>query len=323
MNSLEILQRAGEAVSGARSALRTTMAHLAGVLCLAAGILAGSPARAADIEPRAYANAPVGINFLVAGYAYSKGGLSTDPSSPLQEARLTINTGVMAYARTMGFWGKSGKIDVVVPYSDLAGTALVNGEPAERNVSGFGDPRLRLSVNFFGAPALSLQEFAGYRQDLIVGASLQVAPPLGQYDPDRLVNLGSNRWFVKPEIGVSKAFGAFTLELAGAVFLYTTNDDYFGGKTLEQDPVYSAQAHLIYSFGRGVWAAVDGAYDYGGRTTIDGVRDDEVLGNSRVGLTVALPVSRSSSIKLYASTGTATRTGTDYDLVGIAWQYRW
>ena len=306
-----------------RRPLRSTAANPALLLCLVAAFLAGAPARAADIEPRAYSNAPVGLNFLIAGYVYSRGGLSTDPASPIQEAKLRIDTGIVAYARSLDLWGKSGKIDIIAPYSDLSGKALVNGKPAERNVSGFCDPRLRLSVNLYGAPALSTKEFAGYRQDLIVGASVQVGAPLGQYDPERLVNLGTNRWFIKPEIGVSKALGAFTLELASAVFFYTTNDDYYGGKILEQDPVYSEQVHLIYSFGRGIWAAVDGAYDFGGRLTTNGVRDDHVLGNSRVGLTVALPVSRSNSIKLYASTGTATRTGSDYDLFGAAWQYRW
>ncbi|MFC1657158.1 transporter [Candidatus Moduliflexota bacterium] len=292
------------------------------ILGLAAWLLAVAPARAVDIEPRSYSNAPAGMNFLVAGYGYSDGGLSTDPSSPLQDASLWISTGFLAYVRTLDLWGKSGKIDVIVPYSDLSGNALVNGTPAERHVSGFNDPRLRLSVNFFGAPALSAKEFAGYRQDLIVGASLQVAPPIGQYDPDRLVNIGTNSWFIKPEVGISKALGAFTLELAAAVFFYTVNDDYFGGRTLEKDPLYSGQAHLIYSFGRGAWVALDGAYDYGGRATIDGVRD-KALGNSRVGITLALPVSRSSSIKMFASTGTTTRAGTEYDLFGTAWQYRW
>lgn len=295
----------------------------AALLCLATGLLAAAPAQAAEIEPRAYMNAPVGMNFLIAGYVYTDGGLSTDPSSPLQDTSLKISTGLLAYARTLNLWGKSGKIDVVVPYSDLSGTATFKGEPAERQVTGFNDPRLRLSMNVLGAPALSKQEFASYRQDLIVGGSLQVSAPLGQYDPDRLVNLGTNRWFIKPEIGVSKALGAFSLELAGAVYFYTTNHDYFGGQTLEQDPVYSAQAHLIYSFGRGFWAAVHGAYDYGGRTTIDGVEDDDVMGNSRFGATLALPVSPKYSVKLYGSTGAATRTGSDYDLLGIGVQYRW
>ena len=41
------------------------------------------------------------------------------------------------------------------------------------------------------------------------------------------------------------------------------------------------------------------------------------------GATLALPVNRHHSIKLYASTGLSIRTGTDYDAVGAAWQYRW
>jgi len=300
-----------------------SIARSASLLCLAAGVLAVAPARAAEIEPRAYLNTPVGMNFVIAGYAYSQGGLSTDPASPLQDAKLKINTGLFAYARGLNLWGRSGKIDVVLPYSDLSGTALVNGKPAERNVSGLNDPRVRLSVNFIGAPALSKQEFASYKQDLIVGASLQVGAPLGQYDPDRLVNLGTNRWFIKPEIGVSKALGAFTVELSTAVYFYTTNDDYYGGRTYEQDPVSSTQAHVIYSFGRGIWAALHGTFDYGGRTTIGGESDDEVMSNTRVGATLAVPVTRQSSIKVYGSTGTSTRTGTNFDLIGIGWQYRW
>lgn len=292
-------------------------------IALLPSVLAAGRAQAAEIEPRAYSNAPVGMNFLIVGYAYSDGGLSTDPAAPLQDAKLYISTGLLAYARALNLWGKSGKIDIITAFSDLSGNAMFNGAPRERQITGLNDPRFRVSVNLYGAPALSRQEFAGYKQDLIVGVSLQVAPPLGQYDPDRLVNLGSNRWFFKPEIGVSKALGAFTLELLTGVYFYTANDDYFGGKRLEQDPVYSTQAHLIYSFGGGYWVALNGTYDLGGRTNVDGVDDDRELGNSRVGTTLALPVNQRNSVKLGVSTGTSTRTGTDYDLVAIAWQYRW
>ena len=297
--------------------------RLAAMICLATGVLAGAPARAADIEPRAYAPTPAGVNFLIAGYTYTDGGLSTDPASPLQDAKLKVSTGIAAYARTLNLWGRSGKIDIVAPYSDLSGHAMAFGAPAERHVSGFNDPRIRLSALLYGAPAMSLKEFAGYKQDLVVGASLQVSAPLGQYDPDRLVNLGLNRWYFKPEVGVSKAVGKFTFEFAGAVYFFTTNDDYFGGQTYQQDPMYSAQAHVIYGFGRGMWVGLNGAYDYGGRTTVGGVRDDELIENSRVGITLALPVNRNNSVKLYGSTGTATTFGTDYDLLGIAWQVRW
>jgi hypothetical protein len=280
-------------------------------------------AQAGEIEPRSYVNTPVGINFLLAGYAYSDGGLSTSGSSPIKDAQLKMHTGVLAYARTLDVWGKSGKFDVILPYSQLSGSAMVAGQPRERDVSGLNDPLFRFSVNFYGAPALSLQEFANYKQDLIIGASLQVSAPLGQYDRDKLVNLGNNRWFVKPDIGISKAWGPLALELSTGVLFFSQNDDYFGGKKLEQDPVSSTQLHVTYDLGRGIWAALSWTYDYGGRTTIDGVRSDDSESNSRVGFTLALPVNRNNSIKLFGSTGVQTIAGTDFKLVGIVWQYRW
>ena len=286
-------------------------------------LFAATPTPAGEIEPRSYVNTPVGINFLLAGFAHSDGGLSTEGSSPIKDAQLTLNTGIWAYARTLDVWGKSGKFDVILPYSQLSGTAMVAGQPRERDSSGFHDPRFRLSVNFYGAPALSLQEFANYKQDLLIGASVQVSAPLGQYDKDKLVNLGNNRWFVKPDLGISKAWGALTLELSTGVFFYSKNGDYFGGKTLEMDPVSSTQVHITYNLGHGVWAALSGTYDYGGRTTIDGVSSDQVDSNSRAGFTLAFPVNRNNSIKLFASTGVQTVTGGDFKLVGVVWQYRW
>ena len=140
-----------------------------------------NPAYAGDLEPRAYVNTPVGLNFLIVGYNYSEGGLSTN-AIPIEDAELKIDTGVLAYVHTLDVLGNSGKFDIIIPYSDLSGTALIAGQPGEREVSGLNDLRLRWSVNFYGSPALSMQDFANYQQDLIVGASVQVSVPLGRYD---------------------------------------------------------------------------------------------------------------------------------------------
>jgi hypothetical protein len=280
-------------------------------------------ADAGEIEPRAYVNTPVGVNFLLAGYTYSDGGLTTVISSPVKNADLKMDTGILAYARSVDMWGNSGKFDIILPYSQLSGSATWAGQPRERNVSGLIDPRFRVSVNFYGAPAQSLQEFTNYQQDLIIGASVQISAPLGQYDEDKLVNLGSNRWYIKPDIGISKAWGALALEFSTGAFFFSNNDDYFGGKTLEQDPVYTTQMHATYSFGKGIWAALSGTYDYGGRTIVDGVKNDDRQGNSRMGATLALPINRKNSIKLFASSSIHTRVGSDIDLIGIIWQHRW
>lgn len=74
-------------------------------------------AHAQDIEPRAFANTPVGINFLIGGYAYTEGTLGTDPSVPLEDTEVTFHTAVLAYVRSLDVWGRSGKVDVILPYS--------------------------------------------------------------------------------------------------------------------------------------------------------------------------------------------------------------
>jgi hypothetical protein len=289
--------------------------------CAVAGIT--SRAHAQDIEPRAYSNAPIGVNFLVAGYAYTTGGLSFDSALPVSDPELSTTNAIVAYARVLEFRGKSAKFDVVAPLSSLYGSVDFDGEPLRRDISGLSDPKFRLSVNFFGAPALSLKEFAGFQQDLIIGASLQVSAPVGQYDDSRLVNLGTNRWSFKPELGVSKALGRWTLEGMAAVTLYTDNDDFYQRGTRSQDPLYSLQGHLIYSFRSGIWGALDGTYFTGGRTTVDGTLNNDLQQNWRVGATLAIPVNVRNSVKLYGSSGVSARTGNNFDLLGIAWQYRW
>jgi len=296
---------------------------LTSVLVAGALVASGTTVRAQSIEPRSYSNAPVGVNFLVGGYAYTRGALAFDSSLPLTDPNLVTSSAVLGYAKTLDLWGKSGKFDVIVPYSWLSGTANYLGDPVQREVNGLGDTLLRLSVNFYGAPALSLREFRSYRQDLIVGASLQVSVPTGQYDDTKLVNLGTHRWFFKPEIGVSKAIGPWTFEGQGAVTVFTTNHDFFDGNRRSQDPLYSLQAHAIYSFRSGIWGSVDATYFAGGRTTLNGTRNVDLQQNWRAGATLALPVDVYNSVKLYASRGLSARTGNSYDLVGIAWQYRW
>ena len=296
--------------------------HVRAAALVAALLGTSGVARAQDLEPRAYTNTPVGLNFLVVGYGYTSGGLATDPALPIEDAHLETHAALLAYARSIDVLGLSGKVDVILPYAWLSGSALVAGRPRERDISGFGDPRFRLSVNLYGAPALSLEQFTQYEQDVIIGASVAVTPPLGQYESDKLVNIGTNRWSVKPEIGISKAFGRLTIEIVPGVVLYTENGD-FVGRTREQDPLFSVQGHLIYALRSGIWAAFDATYYRGGTSTIDGTSTDTLQESTRLGLTVALPINRYQSIKLYGSTSVSTRAGGGFDGAGAVWQLRW
>jgi hypothetical protein len=283
----------------------------------------GLAARAQDNEPRAYSNAPVGMNFFIAGYAYTDGGLSLDPTLPVEDPKIETHNFIVAYARTLDMWGKSAKFDAIVPYCWLSGSALLNGAQVQRRVDGFADSKFRLSINLYGAPALSLKEFPSYQQDWIIGVSLQVSVPVGQYDPSRLVNIGTHRWSFKPELGISKRTGRWTWEGAFAVSLFTTNHDFYGGHVRAQDPLYSAQAHAIYSFRGGAWSSLDVTYFTGGRTTLDDTVKEDRQQNWRVGGTLTLPLGPKNSVKLYLSNGVSARTGNNYLMAGLAWQHRW
>ena len=291
---------------------------------LAILLLAPALAAAQSLDPRAYSNLPVGLNFLLAGYAFSQGELAFDASVPLQDGRSKAHALPIGYVRSLDVLGRSGNIALLLPLVDLAATASFNGATeARREVSGLADPALRLAVNFYGAPALKPAEFAAWRQDLIIGASLAITAPLGQYDEDRLVNIGTNRWSVKPELGVSQALGPWTFELAAGVAWFTRNDEFFNGNTREQDPLYSAQVHATRQLGRGAWGAFSATYYSGGRTRINGVASGEELGGSRFGLTLSLPLDRRNSIRLNAHRGLYARTGSDFEGVGVIWQHVW
>jgi len=278
---------------------------------------------AQDLEPRAYSNSPTGLTFAIGGYAYSKGSVNTDPALPVDNVSIEAHTAVFALATTLNVFGKSGKIDLIVPYSSLAAEGLVLGVRRERLVSDFGDPLFRFSVNFYGAPALTMEEFSGYRQDLIIGASLRVGAPLGHYDEDKLVNIGAHRWSFRPEIGISKAIGRFTIELAPGLTFYTDNGDYLSGRTREQEPLFATQLNVSYVFSPGCWVAVNGSYFVGGGTIVDGVENNDEVEGGRIGATLALPVNRYHSVKIYALRGYNARRNADLDAIGIAWQYRW
>jgi hypothetical protein len=280
-------------------------------------------AKAQDAEPRSYSNAPIGMNFLIAGYVYAGGRIAFDPDLAIADAQFRNSTGVLAYIRSFEVAGQSAKFDVIVPTSSFSAQALVGGQPRERDMSGLGDPRFRVSVNLFGAPALSVKDYANYHQDLIAGVSLQVSAPAGQYDDSKLLNLGNNRWSFRPEFGISKAWGPWTFEFAPSVTFFTANTDFFGGSTFTQAPIYAAQGHILYNFKSGVWLALDGIYFAGGRTALNGVASDNEQANSRAGFTLALPIDAANSLKLNASTGVTSRTGSQFSAVGVAWQYRW
>ena len=285
--------------------------------------LAVNQAAAQDLEPRSYSNVPIGETFLVAGYGRSSGDIApSGPASPIQDLELTINAGVVGFAHTFALAGSSAKIDMAASRICFDGSAIFNGEFVEGSRCGYGDPKVKLTWNFYGAPALKLEDYASWKPGLVVGTSLQMSVPVGTYHNDKIINSGANRWMFRPGVGMSFKTGRWYYDLITSVRFYEDNDDFFNGSTVEQDPMYSVQGHVIYTLGRGSWVSIDANFYRGGETTVAGEEAGNWKENSRLGLTYSTPINRHHSIKLYASTGVVTRAGDDFDSFGAAWLYR-
>jgi hypothetical protein len=306
---------------GARHCSRRAWPSLLAIAVLGFGTMAH--AHAQSMEPLSYTNAPIGLNFLIVGTTHQWGSVLVDPTSPVKDVEAKVDAATLAYMRVFDFWGQSGSLAMVVPNAWLSASGEVFDQARSISRTGLADITARLSINLFGAPALTLPEFARYQQDTIVGVTLLVTAPTGQYDPSKLVNIGTNRWSFKPEVGVSKALGPWTLEAAAGVTFFTDNDQFFGNGVRQQDPLYSVQGHAIYNLNPRLWAALDATYYTGGDTTLNGIAGNDRQNNTRWGATLAYSLDRQNSIKGYYSSGVSARVGTEFQIVGLAWQYRW
>ena len=281
-------------------------------------------ARSQELEPRSYTASPVGLNLFITGIARSTGEVLLDPSVPIEDIEAQIDLGVVGYAWTFGLLGRTASFGIVVPFADADVTGLVGGTTrGSVDRTGLADTRMRFSWNLLGSPALTPQEFARNKPRTTFGASLSVAAPTGQYDPDRLINLGTNRWAFKPEIGVAHPLGKWVFEGYVGVWLFTDNDDFYGGQRREQDPMSSLQAHVSYTFRPRLWLAVNSTWYEGGSTTLDGVPRFDRQDNTRIGLTLSVPITSHQSLKFAWSDGASTRIGSDFSTWGLFWTYSW
>jgi hypothetical protein len=280
-------------------------------------------ATAQELIPAAYTPAPVGVNLVSLAVTGNRGDLAFDPTGPIEHGRGDIVVSTLSYARTLGALGRSSTVTVVLPFVVGSLDGLFLGEPASADRSGIGDAVLRLGLNLVGGPAMEPSEFASYRPRTLVGLSLTTTAPTGQYDPSRLINIGTNRWSVKAELGGVQVVGRWAFDLYAGVTAFTTNHDFWGGLSRAQDPIYSTQVHARYLFRRDLWAAVDANYWRGGRTTVDGRVGEDLQSNSRVGLTVSWQVARGHNLRFALSRGAFTRIGGDFDSVGVSYSRSW
>jgi len=294
----------------------------AGVLCL---LLLAAPLSAQDLDPRAYARVPVNGTFLSVGFAASHGGVVSDPTLPVTDINATVETPSIGIARTFSLFGKTAQAFGALPYSWAQVSGKVFEEARDISRAGLSDMRLRLSVLVRGAPAASVVELAKAPRRTVLGTSLTVVAPTGQFFPDRLINLGANRWAFKPEFAVSHPMGQkWLLDAYAGLWLFTANDSFYPGASVRtQAPMAAFQAHLSYNFQRQLWVAFDATYYTGGRTTVSGVGNDDRQANARIGGTLVFPVGKRHSIKLAVSRGAIVRFGANFTTFSIGWQTGW
>ncbi len=297
-----------------------TLVWFGSLLCLIS-----LPVAAQDLDPRAYIRLPVKSYTLITGYSYSYGAVLTDPSYPIQDLDAKVHSATIGYAQTFSFFGLSAQAMMAVPYvwSDLSGSAVSQQQSVSLN--GLADSRLRLTVLVLGAPAAGLAELINAPRKTIIGVSMSMGVPTGEYSSDMLINIGTQRWSFKPEVALSQPLGKrWLIDIYSGVWFFTTNNSYYSGNSeRSQDPLGSFQVHVSYNITPRFWIAYNTTYYTGGSSTIDGIHFGDRQSNTRIGLTSVLPVGKSNSIKLAASTGGIVRVGQDFTTFSIGWQHAW
>jgi len=291
---------------------------------LRSSALANRFASAQDLVPRAYVIAPLGANAITISSSFFDGPVSTDPTIPVTDFKARFDIASFSYSRSLNFFGHSANVVGSVPYGIGNFHGTVAGVPNHPYRSGLVDGRLRFSVNLRGGRAMHFNQFAKWREKLVIGTSLTVLTPIGQYDPARLINLGLNRWAFKPEVGASRRFGPWALDLYGGVWFFTANSAFFPGTSVRtQAPVGAGEMHLSYVARPRLWASLDGNFWTGGRTTRNGTENFDYQRNSRAGATVSVPLTRKQSLKFSYSRGAYISIGGNYQNFSAAWQYSW
>ena len=239
--------------------------------------------RAQDLSPRAYIITPIHSNAVVLTYSFRR-GIVINPTLPVNDASGTLDSFIFSYFRTFSFFGRSANVTVSLPYTVGNFRANVEGVPTKVYRSGLVDSAFRFSVNLHGGPAMDVGDFIPWKQKLIVGVSMTIIPPTGQYDPMLLP----------------------------------------GKNTQLQNPLGALQAHLSYDIRPRLWLSADANYFYGGSTNFNGVKSlGTRIGNSKIGVTASVPLYKNQSLKFSYSYAAIARVGGNYHDIAVGWQYSW
>jgi hypothetical protein len=286
------------------------------------------PAFAQDLEPRRWTHLPVGSHILTVGYAGSEADIFFNPLIGITDGTADLNAWIGRYSYFFDWGGRTTRLDAILPYVSGTWEGLVDGAPGRRTIAAGGDPWLRLSMNLYGSPALKGQAFRDFLANnpvrTTVGASVAVSLPLGAYDPTELINVGRNRYTLRPQLGMLHTRGPWSFELTSSVFWFSDNDDFVDSATLTQDPVWALQGHVTRNFSGRFWIGAGVAYAVGGEVGIDGKRIDYEVDNVLWNVVASYRLTGNQSVTFGWQQGrTQVAVGSDFDSWLLSWSYAW
>ena len=281
-------------------------------------------AGAQELVARAYANTPIGLNFIGIGYGYSAGNVFFDPALPLEDTDARINAVFVRYVRSLELFGKPAKVKATLPWTTGHWEGILDGEHRTRDATGLADARVGFDILLSGAPPLEPADFATFQQRTIVGLSFDVVMPTGKYDPTKVVNISSNRWAFNPELAVSQSLGrGWIVEAMASAWFFTVNDDFVDGLTLEQDNLFALKVGAIHTIRPGFYWAFGLGFGRGGTTRVEGVVRQTLQRNWRFGAFLSYPVAANQGVMVSLMSGVTRRVGADFDSIAVAYQFSW
>jgi hypothetical protein len=311
---------------GAKAHMRLAQAFMLACL-MAVAAFSLEPAWAQDLSPRAYVITPLHSNAIVMTYSFFHGSVLLDGAAPITSATGTYNVSILSCYHSFDFLGRSANMNVSLPYAVGNFQGNVAGQPQQIYRSGLLDFTSRVSVNLRGGPVLPVQQFVKWRQKTLLGVSLKVVSPTGQYDPTKLINWGANRWAFKPDFGYSKRWSKWVLDSYAGAWFYTSNPRYYSPpapKPQTEKPIGAFEGHLSYDVKSRLWFSLDGNFWFGGVTSLSGIANPATRQtSSRIGVTASLPLGPRQSVKVSYNNGDHIRFGGNYQSVSVGWQYSW
>lgn len=286
--------------------------------------LCANRAHAQFTDAHSYDNTPVGLNQIELSYAHVHANTLIDNSLIIAGAKLNVNQGSISYTRYFGLakhllWMTAG-----VPIAGLSGEVV--GTNIRGSITGAGDSSYQLGALLRGGPALSVTQFEDYKPRTIVGVSLTVIAPTGSYHADKILNLGADRWSLKPEIALSHPFGPeqkWQVDAYANAYFYTDNTSYHGTEILRQEPLPGLEGHVSYAISDKVWASLDTRYSFRATTFVDGVDQGNPQKNFILGSEINVSINSRNSLLFEFAKALVHQNGPTIVGFAVKYDYTW